>query len=309
MPDADRRVRTIDDVDVPPRLLCLGDLNADITITADGTISIGSDTPGSVVMSGGGSAANVAAWAAEAGTPSRFVGVIGDDPLGDFLVEELTGHGTEARVIRRPATASRAIAAIVGPDGNRSMVSALDPSTVLGVDDIDPSWFTEVGWVHLTAYTYLQDGGRQVFAALVETIGSLDIAWSVDPSSAQMLALQCTPDDALAAFAGAAIIFPNQDEATWLTGADAAVEAAEQLLDAAETAVVTCGADGAVVARRGTATFRLDAAPTTLVNTLGCGDAFAAGFLSGRLEGLDDRACAERAATVAARAAAISSSR
>ena len=292
-----------------PGLLCLGDLNADITITAEGGISTGSDTPGVVAMSGGGSAANAAAWAAEAGVRARFVGVVGDDPLGDFLVDELAGHGTEVRAIRRSGTRSRAIAAIVEPDGNRSMVSALDPSTVLRIDDIDTSWFDDVGWVHLTAYTYLQQDGRAIFAGLIEAVAAAGLPWSVDPSSAEMLALQCTRHEALDAFAGAEIVFPNQDEAAWLAGVAGPTDAAEKLLDLAATAVVTCGADGAVIARRGVETFHVEAAPTELVNTLGCGDAFAAGFLSARLAGFDDRASAARGSAVAARAAAIASSR
>ena len=294
---------------VPGRLLCIGDLNADVTITAPGGISVGSDTPGTVVMSGGGSAANVAARAAAAGLAARFAGVVGDDPLGDFLVDELAGHGVDVRATRRTGVASRAIAAIVEADGNRSMVSALDPATVLGADDIVLSWFHDVDWVHLTAYTYLQPAGRTTFAQLVATIESLSIPWSVDPSSAEMLASQCRRKDVATAFEGASILFPSDDEAGWLAGVDDPAAAAERLLDLSETVVVTCGADGAVIARRGVPTFHIPAAPTDLVNTLGCGDAFAGGFLSGRVQGLDDRAAGAGAAAVAARAAQQASSR
>ena len=291
------------------RLLCVGDLNADVTVTVEGGISVGSDTPGTVVMSGGGSVANVAAWAAQAGLAARFAGVVGDDPLGDFLVDELAGHGVEVRVTRRAGVASRAIAAIVEADGNRSMVSALDPATVLVGDDIVSSWFDDVDWVHLTAYTYLQPAGRATFAQLVATIESRSIPWSVDPSSAEMLASQCRREDVATAFGGASILFPSEDEAGWLAGVDDPTAAAERLLDLSETVVVTCGADGAVIARRGVPAFHIPAAPTDLVNTLGCGDAFAGGFLSGRLDGLDDRASAGTAAGVAARAARSAGSR
>jgi sugar/nucleoside kinase (ribokinase family) len=294
---------------VTRRLLCVGDLNADITVTAESGISVGSDTPGAVVMSGGGSAANVAAWAAAAGLSARFAGVVGDDPLGDFLVDELGGHDVEVRAIRRPGVASRAIAAIVEADGNRSMVSALDPATVLRGSDVTSAWFDGVDWVHLTAYTYLQPAGRSTFARLVEHVVDRAIPWSVDPSSAEMLATRCRRDDVAEAFGGASILFPNEDEAMWLADTGDSAVAAERLLDLAETVAVTCGADGAVIAHRGVETFCVAAAPTELVNTLGCGDAFAGGFLAGRLNGLDDRASAARAVDIAARAARRASSR
>ena len=294
---------------MPGRLLCVGDLNADVTITPSGEISVGSDTPGTVVMSGGGSAANVSAWAAEAGCAARFAGVVGADPLGDFLVDELTGHGVEVSAVRRLGCSSRAIAAIVEADGNRSMVSALDPATVLAGDDIADAWFDGVDWLHLTAYTYLQPGGRSTFARIVECATERTLPWSVDPSSAEMLASQCRRDDVVGAITGASILFPNQDEAAWLAGVDDPTVAADRLCELTETVAVTCGADGAVIARRGATTFHVAAAPTDLVNTLGCGDAFAGGFLSARLAGLDDRSSAARAVEIAARAARRASSR
>lgn len=291
------------------QLLCIGDLNADITIAAPNGLAEGSDTAGTVAMSGGGSAANVASSAVGCGCPTRFVGVVGDDPLGDFLVDELAGHAVEVTAIRRGGTSSRAIAAIVGADGNRSMVSALDPATVLELTDVDPAWFDAAHWLHLTGYTYLQPTGRATFVRLVRAAVELGIPWSVDPSSAAMLNASERRDDVLGAFAGAAVAFPSHDEADWLTGSSDPAVAAERLLDVAETVIVTCGSDGAVVARRSRPTFHVDAVATDVVNTLGCGDAFAGGFLAGRLGGLDDVASAAQATRVAAEAAALPSAR
>lgn len=291
------------------RLLCVGDLNADITVAAPGGITVGSDSPGTVSMSGGGSAANAAAWACRSGTTTRFVGVVGDDSLGSFLSDELACHGVEVRVIRRPDVASRAVAVIVGADGDRSMVSALDPSTGFRPRDIDPTWFDDVAWLHFTAYTYLQPGGRSVVAGLVNVATNRSIPWSVDPSSSRMLAETAQRAEVIDAFDGAAVLFPNRDEACWLADTTDVEEAAVRLLDTATTVVVTCGRDGAVVARRGSDAFRVDARRVDVINTLGCGDAFAGGFVSGRLDGLDDRESADRATTSAAHAARCATAR
>ena len=291
------------------RLLCVGDLNADITITTDGEIAVGSDTPGRVELSGGGSAANVSAWALRAGLDVRFVGVVGDDHLGDFLVDDLAAVGVDVRPIRRVATASRSIAAIVSRGGDRSMVSDLGTATVMTTDDLDASWFDGVTWLHMTAYTYFPSGGRAVLARLIDLACERSIEWSLDPSSSKMLASESTRDESSAAFNGAGILFPNLDEAEWLTGEPDPATAAQSLLDLAETVAVTCGERGAVVARRGQSTFHVDPAPGPLVNSLGCGDAFAAGFLAGRLGGLDDSAAAQLAVSTAALALARSTSR
>lgn len=291
------------------RLLCVGDLNADITITTPDGIAIGSDTAGTVAMAGGGSGANVAAWAARSGVPARFAGVVGADSLGDVLVDELSGDGVEVREVRRVGARSRAIAAVVDGAGERSLVSDLGTATVLAVDDIDTTWFDDVDWLHLTAYTYFPEGGHAVFARLVGIAAARSIPWSVDPSSAEMMR-HLEVDDIRRAFDRPAVLFPSRDEAAVISGIDDPTRAAEALLDLAETAVVTCGAAGAVVARQGSAPFVVTSEPGgAVINALGCGDAFAAGFLSGRLDGRDDRACADLATHTAARALALASAR
>lgn len=168
------------------------------------------------------------------------------------------------------------------------MVSDLSTATVLRLDDFDDAWFDDVDHLHLTAYTWFPEGGPDVFAALVAAAIERSISWSVDPSSAQMMTGDRSPQQALAAFAGAVVLFPNDDEAERLTGCANPYEAAEALLDVAETVAVTCGADAAVIARRDAPTVTAAALPVEVVNTLGAGDAFAAGFLAARLTGRAD---------------------
>lgn len=114
-----------------------------------------------------------------------------------------------------------------------------------------------------------------MFSRLTALAGERSVPWSIDPSSAEMLAGAAERDDVVEAFAGASIIF-LENEAAWLAAVDDPTQAADRLLDIAATVVVTCGERGAVVARRGRSTVRVDAVPAEVVSTLGCGDAFAA---------------------------------
>lgn len=289
------------------RLLCIGDLNADITIAAESEVAPGSDTSGVVRLAAGGSAANVAAVAA-AGVRSRFAGVVGDDLLGQMLTDELAGHGVEVRAVVRPGSSSRAIAALISPNGDRSMVSDLATATVLGVDDIDHRWFDGVDWLHLTAYTWFPHGGPEVMARVAAVASERGIPWSIDPSSAQMLRTRSV-GAATEAFRGASVMFPNDDEATALTDIDDPVAGATRLLEIANTVVVTCGATGVVVAARDRPSFRAAAHDAPVVNTIGAGDAFAAGFIAARMTGGDDEASARAGLAAAARAVARATAR
>lgn len=291
------------------RLLCVGDLSLDVTITFGDQLAYGSDTSGAIAIHGGGSAANVAAWATRAGAQTRFVGAVGDDRAADFLVEDLRDAGVKVRAIRRARARSGAIAALIGTDGERSLISDHETSVAPTVDDYDPGWFDGIEWLHLTAYTYITERSRELFRHLCAEAAARSVPRSVDPSAAHLLRTTCDLEDVRDAFCGATALFPSRDEAAYLSGLDDPSDAASELLEIADTVAVTCGPDGAHVASRGDAPFHVAARQTDVVNTLGAGDAFVGGFLAARLGGLDVRTAAGRAVEVAARALQLPSAR
>ena len=199
-------------------LLCVGDLNADITITTTTDIRDGSDTSGTVRLTGGGSAANVAVAAVHEGVATRFAGVVGADLLGRVMVDELAGLGVDVRAVRRADASSRAIAALVGPGGDRSMISDLSTAMVMSADDVDAAWFDGVDWLHLTGYSYFPAEGPALLRRAVDVARQRRIPWSFDPSSAEMLRSECRGRDLAADLRGAEVMFPNHDEAIAMTG-------------------------------------------------------------------------------------------
>ena len=80
---------------------------------------------------------------------------------------------------------------------------------------------------------------------------------------------------------------PNDDEARLFTGKSDPVEQAAALLGAgARTPIVTCGRKGAIAAR-GRQRWRCGAYDMPIVDPSGCGDAFAAGVITGIIRGWD----------------------
>jgi sugar/nucleoside kinase (ribokinase family) len=74
-------------------------------------------------------------------------------------------------------------------------------------------------------------------------------------------------------------IILNEEEAQFLTGLSNPVEAASDLLTFAPAVVIKRGANGALGQYRNGPLIQVPAQPTTVVNTTGAGDAFAAGFI------------------------------
>jgi sugar/nucleoside kinase (ribokinase family) len=80
-------------------------------------------------------------------------------------------------------------------------------------------------------------------------------------------------------FADVDLLIANDDEALVLSGATEVAAAAQALTQLAPQVIVKCGADGARWADRQEATVKVSAPQTRVLDTLGAGDAFAAGAL------------------------------
>ncbi len=134
----------------------LGDLLLDVVVRLDGPIEGDTDTYGRTRVGPGGQAANVAAWVAELGGESRFIGKRAADPAGRMLVEELTRRGIE---VAGPEVESGTgtVVSLAGPDGTRTMLSDRGVSPDFAPEELDPRLGrTSCVWLHLPAYTLLR---------------------------------------------------------------------------------------------------------------------------------------------------------
>lgn len=297
------------------RVLCVGDVNLDVSITVEDQVVVGSDSQGTVEILPGGSAANVASWLTAGGVPTRFVGAIGRDLAGQTLHHDLEQREIDVHLVAHPTGATKAIAALVGSDGERSLVSDLNHTVALSIDDYQPQWLDGIRWLHLTGYSYIHTQTRPLFVRLINEAHRRHIPTSVDPSAAELLRQHCDRHEVLAACAGTTLLCPNQDEATYLTGLDSPADAAVKLLDLASMVAVTCGSAGVVVAQRpghnpvgdpgndDAMPLRLHAEPVTMVDAIGCGDAFAAGVIAGLVAGLGIEKAAQQGNEWGSRAA------
>jgi sugar/nucleoside kinase (ribokinase family) len=111
----------------------------------------------------------------------------------------------------------------------------------------------------------------------------LGLPFSADPSSYRLLR-EYGPERFLADVDGAAVLFPNRDEARELTGRADPAEGAAELARRFPVVAVKLGPDGCLVAARGALRAVPAGRPDGLaIDPTGAGDAFAAGFLAGLL--------------------------
>jgi sugar/nucleoside kinase (ribokinase family) len=106
---------------------------------------------------------------------------------------------------------------------------------------------------------------------------------SIDPGSAEFLR-ELGPANFVNWTAGAAMLFPNSEEAAVLAGTNDVEAQGERLAALYPLVVIKRGAAGCE-AFRGAERWRLPAPAADVVDTTGAGDAFAAAFLAARLSG------------------------
>lgn len=292
-----------------PRVLVVGDVINDVLVQAPWPLALGADNPAVIRSRPGGSAANQAAWMARLGLDVVFAGRVGAGDAG-FHRRELARFGVEPCLAADGSAATGTIVVLVGPDGERTMITDRGANLRLRPADVPAALLDGAALLHLTGYSFFEPQPRDVALGLLVEARRRGVPVTVDPGSAAFLAA-LEPGAFLGWTRGAAVCFPNLDEAAVLTGTAGAPDPHPAAGDPGAMAaalagyygavVVKLGADGAVCAAEGTAPARVAPEPVMVRDTTGAGDAFCAGFLAAWLAG----APLAQACAAAAKAAAL----
>ncbi len=246
----------------------------------------------------GGCASNTALALAKLGIETVVIGKVGADPFGDFLIRELQRYGVRTEGIRRTREAGTSSTMVmVHPDGERSFIHYMGANALFNPDDIDWGLVQGCRVFHLAGAFLIpaMDGepAAQVLqkARSLGLITCLDTTW--DATGGWLRTLQpCLPQ--------LDYIVPNYGEASQLTGETEPERIADRLLaEGVGTVVIKMAGEGCFVKNRATA-FRVPAYPVPLVDALGAGDCFSAGFTAGLALGWDLESTARLANAVGA---------
>jgi len=287
----------------PGAVWVVGDAMVDIVVRPAGPVTPGSDTPAHIEDEPGGSGANVAAWLAEVGVAVTFSGALGADAAGRLLADDLDRRGVALDLDWVEDLRTGRTVTLVGPDGERTFLTDRGANDRIAPRDTTSLWREAMpAHLHVSGYTLLGAGSVLAGTEVLRWAGSVGVPSSVDASSA-------APLSALGAqawferSAAAGLCFANQAEAAVLSGTDDVAGALDVLVEHYAEVVVKVGAEGAWWAS-GARRCHCPARGRTarVQDTVGAGDAFAAGYLAGRLAGADPSAALEAGAALAARA-------
>lgn len=260
----------------------VGALNLDRLYLVERIASAGDEVP--VISSKeapGGSAANTIVGLARLGAATGFIGRVGDDMEGEFLLEAMEREGVDRGGIKVCEGDSGLVLAFVDRRGERAMYAYPGVNDALAMDDA-LGYARRARIVHMSSF--VGDRSYEAQRRLASELGGVKI--SLAPGT---LYARRGLEEMEAILKKCEVLFLNREEIGLLTGKGYEEGAALLRAKGVRNVAVTLGPEGCYVL--GDEGLHLPAYRTEVVDTTGAGDAFAAGFLFGMLHGQGAEAC------------------
>lgn len=265
-----------------PDVVCLGETMALVT-AADGPLVSAS----SATIGFGGAESNVAAGLAADGYRAAWASRLGADPFGDRIADDLRRRGVELRVERDEHAPTGVMFKDPGAEGSRVYYyRAGSAASRMSAGQVDAASLAGVRIVHTTGITpALSVSCREMVDALFSAAREAGALISFDVNDRRPLWPADEAARTLHRLADAAdITFVGRDEAERIWGTETP-DAIRAHLPGAALLVVKDGEVGATAYSGDDAPVFVAAPRVDVVEPVGAGDAFAAGFLAATLDG------------------------
>jgi sugar/nucleoside kinase (ribokinase family) len=267
------------------RVLVVGELNVDLIVSGLSSLpELGHELVCTDMSRALGSSSAIFSRAlAGLGAQVGFMGKVGDDENGRFMVEQLREMGIDTSgVIVDPATKTGITISLTFPS-EKAQITYPGSIAAYRPDDVNMKAFTLNSHLHM-ASMYLQAGLRPGIPGLLRRAKALGLSTSLDPGWDPA---NLWGQDLFEALEAVDILFLNEHEARAISGGRSAPvgqalrEIASHLAPGG-LALCKLGAGGAVMAA-GAELVQVDAHPVEVVDTTGAGDSFDAGFVFSRV--------------------------
>jgi len=230
----------------------------------------------------GSSSAIVAHNMAVLGCRVGFSSCIGSDSFGDVAATRLRDAGVDVSTVRRLADGACTGLTVILPRPTwRNILTYPGTIFALKPEHLDMDYLASSGHFHLSSY-FLQRGLLTHIPQLFRELKTAGLTLSLDTNDDPDDLWQSGLRDVLPLVD---ILFPNEREAMKISGCSTLESAIRWLTERVPLVVVKLGAQGAVACRSRERFHSPAIALDAVVDPVGAGDSFVAGFLSQYVRG------------------------
>ena len=224
---------------------------------------------------------------ASLGSRVVFSSSIGDDSFGESCVKLLESSGADLSGVRRVAGQLTGVTVILPTPGSKRYIFTY-PGTMatMSYDDLDLRYVLSARHFHLSSY-FLHRALRPKIATLFQKAKDAGLTTSLDTNDDPE---GSWAEDVLDVLRFVDVLLPNQREACLMARTDDVNRAADILSAKVPLLVIKRGADGAF-ARRGRELFEAPPTRVDMIDPIGAGDSFDAGFIHQFLRGQGIETC------------------
>ena len=232
----------------------------------------------------GGSAANTIHGLASLGVKTGFIGMIGNDELGNFFKADLEKNNISPFLLYGKNRSGTAIS-LISPDSERTFATYLGAAIEMTSSDIKEEMFDGYSYFHVEGYLVQN-------YKLVES--ALKMAKKTGVKNSLDLASYNVVEDNLDFLKRITkkyvdILFANEEEAKAFTGMEGH-EALEEMSKYSDISILKLGKNGSLIKYKGEIV-EVGVIPAKSIDTTGAGDLYASGFIYGMINSLSPKQC------------------
>ena len=270
-------------------VIVVGELNVDLILnTIDSFPEMGKEKIAKdMTLTLGSSSAIFASNLSSLGAKVAFNGKIGKDAFGNLVKESLQTKKVNTDFLITSKKFSTGATIVLNYSEDRAMVTYPGAMEDLTINDIKEEVIKSARHLHFSSYFLqpgIQSGLLQLFklAKVNGLTTSLDVQW--DPNEKWNFNYK-----EVLPFVD--VFLPNEQEALLLTNENKLENAINQLTQFGKYVVIKLGSKGSIVATRDKSDFKQSYFNNSVVDAIGAGDSFNAGFIFKYINGYEIDQC------------------
>lgn len=257
--------------------IVVGELNVDIILNDINSFpEIGKEMlAGKMDTTLGSSSAILASNLSSIGSKVAFIGKIGNDQNGEIVLDSFRNKGVDTSMIIRSSDYNTGATIVLNFDEDRANITYPGAMEYLVIEDISDEQLSKARHLHFSS-VFFQPGIKPDLAILFQRAKSLGLTTSIDPQWDPAEKWEFNYSEILPYVD---VFLPNEAELKLITHSRTMAEAIDAIKNYCNILVVKNGSQGSTIYQDGKSKHAKSFLNTSVVDAIGAGDSFNAGFL------------------------------